>query len=105
MVFTNDYMIVEEKGWYNSKIIRGRIILLVDINARIGNEVREGIKQKYNERVTNRNGQILTQFWKHNKLHINYTYFPHKEQLWYTFYERRNNSAIQSNHGWTDNSR
>ncbi|XP_030758928.1 craniofacial development protein 2-like, partial [Sitophilus oryzae] len=44
-----------------------KIILLGDLNARIGNE---------------------------NELRINNTYFPHKEQHKYTFYDNRNNKSI-----------
>ncbi|XP_030767311.1 craniofacial development protein 2-like [Sitophilus oryzae] len=65
-----------------------KIILLGDLNARIGNEVVDGIKQKYNENITNRNGEILTEFCGQNELRIN-TYFPHKEQHKYTFYGNR----------------
>lgn len=45
-----------------------KIILLGDLNARIGNEVVDGIKQKYNENITNRNGEILTEFCEQNEL-------------------------------------
>ncbi|XP_030750157.1 uncharacterized protein LOC115877947 [Sitophilus oryzae] len=71
-----------------------KIILLGDLNARIGNQVVDGIKQKYNENITNRNGEILTEFCGQNELRINNTYFPHKEQYKYTFYDNRNNKSI-----------
>lgn len=36
-----------------------KIIILVDLNARIGREVLPGIKQKYNEEITNEYGELL----------------------------------------------
>ncbi|XP_030753808.1 uncharacterized protein LOC115880664 [Sitophilus oryzae] len=56
-----------------------KIILLGDLNARI---------------LKNRNGEILTEFCGQNELRINNTYFPHKKQHKYTFYDNRNNKSI-----------
>ncbi|XP_030750802.1 uncharacterized protein LOC115878433 [Sitophilus oryzae] len=40
------------------------------------------------------NGEILTEFCGQNELRINNTYFRHKEQHKYTFYDNRNNKSI-----------
>ncbi|KAH1023768.1 hypothetical protein HUJ05_003370 [Dendroctonus ponderosae] len=63
------------------------------LNARVGNGVIDGIKHKYNENVTNRNGKMLTEFCAQNELRMNNTYFSHKEQHKYTFYDNRNNKS------------
>lgn len=48
----------------------------------------------YLEDVTNRNGEILSEFCAQNELRINNTYFSHKQQHKYTFYKRNNKSII-----------
>lgn len=59
---------------------KGEIIILGDLNARIGNDVIPGIKQKYNEAIINQNGEALIDFCARNEMRINNTYFPHKNQ-------------------------
>ena len=56
-----------------------KIIILGDINARIDRNI-PGIKQKYNEEITNGNGELPIDSCARNELRINNTYFPHKEQ-------------------------
>lgn len=71
-----------------------KIIILGDLNARIGREVIPGIKQKYNEEITNENGELLIDFCARNELRINNTYFPHKEQHKYTFRNTRDQKSM-----------
>jgi hypothetical protein len=48
------------------------ILILGDLNARIGNS---GVKQRFNEDVTNENGTMFIQFFADNELRINSTFF------------------------------
>lgn len=71
-----------------------KIIIHGDLNARIGREVIPGIQQKYNEEITNENGELLIDFCARNELRINNTYFPHKEQHKYTFSNSRDQKSV-----------
>jgi len=70
------------------------IILLGDFNARIGNDVIPGVKNRFNEEAHNENGQTLVDFCTHNEFHIINTFFPHKEQQKYTFENTRGQKSI-----------
>lgn len=50
------------------------IMILGDKNARIGNEVVDRIKQKFNEKVIIRNREIMSEFFTLEELKINNTY-------------------------------
>lgn len=52
-----------------------RIILLGDFNARIGNEIISGIKQRLNENVFNDNGEVVIDICTFNELRINNTIY------------------------------
>ena len=54
------------------------LIMLGDLNARVGNTPVPGIKQRFNESVANENGDLLTNFCSMNSLRINNTFFDHK---------------------------
>lgn len=69
-------------------------ILLGDFNARVGNSIIAGIKQKYNEHTTNENGELLIDFCTQNEFRINNTFFKHKEQHKYTFQNTRGGRSI-----------
>ena len=71
-----------------------KIIVLGDLNARIGNDVIPGIKQKNNEEIINENGEALIDFCSRNELRINNTYFPHKDQHKYTFNNNRGQRSM-----------
>lgn len=71
-----------------------KIILFGDLNARIGNDVIPGIKQKYNEVTCNENGHLLIDFCARNEMRINNTFFPHKDQYKYTFNNSRDQKSI-----------
>lgn len=48
----------------------GRTIILEDFNARVGNLVILGIKQKLNEEELNENGELLIDFCTENEFRI-----------------------------------
>ena len=62
-----------------------RIILMGDLNARVGNEIINGVKQRFNEHTSNDNGDLLTDFCAQNNFRINNTYFDHNLKYKYTF--------------------
>lgn len=45
-----------------------KVLLLGELKARIGQEIMDGIKQKFNEELINRSGEILMEFFANNKL-------------------------------------
>lgn len=57
-----------------------KIIILGDMNARIGKEVIYAVKHRFNEKTINSIGEILIEFCLYNGLRINNTFFPHKWQ-------------------------
>lgn len=70
------------------------IMILGDLNARIGNEILEGIKNRFNEETLNNSGEQLIQFCAHNELRINNTFYPHKPQHKYTFENTRMQKSV-----------
>lgn len=60
-------------------------IIAGDFNARIGNDVIPGIKNRFNETHLNENGELLIEFCLDNELRINNTFFDHKDQHKYTW--------------------
>ena len=56
------------------------ILILGDLNARVGNDVVHGIKHRFNEGEYNDNGTIFVQLCADNELRINNTFFDHKIQ-------------------------
>ena len=71
-----------------------KVIILGDLNARIGQEIIPNIKQKFNEPVINENGELLIDFCASNELRINNTFFPHKHQHKYTFNNSRGQRSM-----------
>ncbi|XP_057671201.1 craniofacial development protein 2-like [Diorhabda carinulata] len=69
------------------------IIILGDFNARIGNEVIPGVKQRFNENILNDNGELLMNLCSLCDLRINNTFFDLKPQYKSTF---RNSRGQQS---------
>jgi hypothetical protein len=55
-----------------------------DLNALIGNEIINGVKQRFNEPESNDNGEQLIDLCARNELRITNTYFPHKPQHKFT---------------------
>ncbi|XP_030754777.1 craniofacial development protein 2-like [Sitophilus oryzae] len=66
-----------------------KILILGDFNARIGNQIIPGIKQRFNENVLNDNGELMIDLCTFNKLRINNTFYDHKEQHKFTFSNTR----------------
>lgn len=62
-----------------------QIIIMGDMNGRVGNEVIPGIKNVFNEEIINDRGEMLIEFCTYNELRINNTYFRHKPQHKITF--------------------
>lgn len=69
-------------------------IILGDFNARIGNDIIPGIKQRFNEDVTNDNGELMINLCTINELRINNTFFNHKDQYKYTFENTRGQRSM-----------
>lgn len=55
------------------------IIIMGDLNVRIGAQVIPNVKQ-FNEGTENENGELLTDFCCQNNLRINNTFFEHDER-------------------------
>lgn len=68
---------------------KDEVIILGDLNARVGNNVIPRVKSLFNEAITNENGDQLSSFCMHNELRINNTFFDHKPQHKYTFHNSR----------------
>jgi len=54
------------------------LIMMGNMNARVGNMPVPGVKQRFNEDKINDNGDLLTNFCSMNSLQINNTFFNHK---------------------------
>ena len=65
------------------------VLILGDLNARIGNDTVNGVKQRFNEVVMNENGTIFTQFCPDNELRVNNTFFQKKVQYKITWQNTR----------------
>lgn len=70
------------------------IMILGDFNARIGDEVIPGIKNRFNEETINTNGELMLQLCTQNELRINNTFYPHKPQHKYTFENTRGQKSM-----------
>lgn len=70
------------------------VLILGDFNARIGNNIVPGIKQRFNEATLNDNGMLLTQFCSDNALRINNTFFEHKMQSKMTWRNTRGSESV-----------
>jgi hypothetical protein len=71
-----------------------KLIMLGDFNARIGNTIIPGIKQRFNESALNRNGEMLIDVCSRNEMRICNTFFPHKLQHKYTFENSRGDKSM-----------
>jgi len=69
--------------------VSNSVLILGDLNARIGNNIVYGVKQRFNEEVTNENGTMFTQFCADNELRINNTFYQHKTQYKITWQNTR----------------
>ena len=70
-----------------------RVLILGDLNARIGNDVINGVKQRFNEETYNDDCTMLVQFCADNELRINNTYFDHKIQHKITWQNTRSQKS------------
>lgn len=71
-----------------------RIIILGDLNARVGNSVIPGIMNRFNEDQLNDNGEILVDFCARHSLRINNTFYPHKLQHKITWQNSRGQHSM-----------
>ena len=70
------------------------IIIMGDLNARVGNDIISGIKQRFNEDIKNDNGDLLIDLCSQNNLRINNTFFPHKWKHKYTWSNSRDQKTV-----------
>lgn len=56
------------------------IFIMGDFNARIGSEIIPGVKNRFNEDFKNEGGEQLIILCLQNQLHINSTFYDHKQQ-------------------------
>lgn len=71
-----------------------KMILLGDLNTRIGNQVVDSVKQVFNEDVLNQREEVLTELCALNELRINNTFSKHKAQHKYTFLDNPGNKSL-----------
>ena len=71
-----------------------KLIIMGDMNARIGSSIIPGIKQRFNEDHMNENGYLLNSLCTTNSLRINNTFFKHKEQHKITWSNSRCQQSI-----------
>ncbi|XP_050455169.1 craniofacial development protein 2-like [Cataglyphis hispanica] len=71
-----------------------KILIMGDLNARIGNAVVDGVKQRFNEAHINDNGEKLDAFCAQNRLRINNTYYDHKDQHKITWANTRSQTSM-----------
>ncbi|XP_050456668.1 craniofacial development protein 2-like [Cataglyphis hispanica] len=71
-----------------------KILIMGDLNARIGNAVVDGVKQRFNEAHINDNGEKLVAFCAQNRLRINNTYYDHKDQHKITWANTRSQTSM-----------
>ncbi|KAI4488638.1 hypothetical protein M0802_011454 [Mischocyttarus mexicanus] len=57
--------------------IKEKIIIMGDMNARVGNDDIEGVKERFNENVINEHGEIMTGLCAQNERGINNSFFQH----------------------------
>ncbi|XP_043488923.1 craniofacial development protein 2-like [Polistes fuscatus] len=69
-------------------------VILGNFNARIGNKVINGIRNRFNEDTLNYNGDMLINFCAMNELQINNTLYPYKPQHKFTFENTRGQKSI-----------
>lgn len=62
-----------------------KILVMGDLNSRIGNMPIPGIMQRHNKGAINDNGEMLITLCSHNELRIKNTFFQNKEQYKYKF--------------------
>lgn len=62
------------------KILKQDEIFLGDFNTRVGSEVLNGIKNRFNEEIVNESGEQLILLCAQNKLRINNSFYPRKPQ-------------------------
>ena len=70
------------------------IIIMGDLNARIGNEPIPGIKQRFNKDIWNDNGGLLVAFCTQNNLRINNTFYDHALKYEYTCRNSRGQQSV-----------
>ncbi|XP_055389945.1 uncharacterized protein LOC129618936 [Condylostylus longicornis] len=70
-----------------------KLVIMGDFNARIGDEILNGVKNRFNESVINENGEKLIEFCSQNLLRLNNTFFPHKPQHKYTWSNTRGHQS------------
>jgi len=70
------------------------IIIMRDLNARVGNDPIPGIKQRFNEEAQNNNGDLLIAFCTQYNLRINNTFYDHALKYKYTWSNSRGQQSV-----------
>ncbi|KAK9881036.1 hypothetical protein WA026_014379 [Henosepilachna vigintioctopunctata] len=70
------------------------VIVMGDFNARIGNTVIPGVKQRFHEDQINDNGELMVNLCSFNNLRINNTFYNHKDIYKYTFFNSRKQTSM-----------
>lgn len=73
---------------------REKLVMMGDWNARVGNNVVPGIKNRFNEPTLNDSGEELIEFCAINELRINNTFFDHPLQQKITWTNRRGQASM-----------
>lgn len=73
---------------------KDKIVIMGDLNARVGNEPLGGVTQRFNEEVMNDNGDLLKAFCAVNALRINNTFFEHDMKYKYTWQNTRGQQSV-----------
>lgn len=71
-----------------------KIVIMGDLNARVGNEALTGITQRFNEEEVNENGELLKSLCAANTLRINNTFFEHDMKYKYTWQNTRGQQSV-----------
>lgn len=74
--------------------VREKLVILGDLNARIGDHVVPGVKHRFNEPTSNESGDELVEFCSVNELRINNTFFDHPIQQKITWTNRRGQTSM-----------
>lgn len=74
--------------------VREKLIMLGDWNARVGDSVVPGVKNRFNEPTLNDSGRELVEFCSVNELRINNTFFDHPRQHKITYTNSRGQTSM-----------
>lgn len=74
--------------------IQHYLVIMGDLNARIGDNPISGVMQRFNETAHNDNGDLLIDFCARNSFRINNTFFDHGGKYEYTFENAQGHRSV-----------